>query len=108
MVNLYCRDTIGDMIRRASSRFGNKLAIAFRDKNLSFGELEQECCRFAHLMQQYGIGKGDRVAIIAYNSHYYPISFVGLSKIGAVQIPINYMLNGDEMAYIINTQNQRW
>jgi fatty-acyl-CoA synthase len=107
MANLYCRDTIADIVRRAALRFGGKTAIAFRETNLTFRQLEEECCRFAHLMQQYGIEKGDRVAIIAFNSHYYPISFAGLSKIGAIQVPINYMLNGDEMAYIINHSNSK-
>jgi fatty-acyl-CoA synthase len=107
MANVFCRDTIGDIVRRSSLRFGEKIAISFRNTNLSFKQLEEECCKFAHLMQQYGIEKGDRVAMISYNSHYYPISFVGLSKIGAIQVPINYMLNADEMAYIINHSRSR-
>jgi len=53
-------------------------------------------------MTRYGIRKGDRVALFAYNSHYYPISMMGLAKIGAIQVPINYMLNADEIAFIIN------
>ena len=53
-------------------------------------------------MTEYGVKKGDRVAIYAYNSHYYPISMIGLAKIGAIQVPINYMLNASEIAYIIN------
>jgi len=27
---------------------------------------------------------------------------LGLAKIGAIQVPINYMLNADEIAYILN------
>jgi len=58
-------------------------------------------------MARYGIGKGDRVAVYAYNSHYYPISMLGLAKIGAIQVPINYMLNAEEIAYIINHSGSR-
>ncbi len=96
------RDTIGDIPRRTAARFRAKPALIFRDITLTFEELERESCRFANLMLDMGIRKGDRVAINAYNSHYYPISFFGLAKIGAVQVPVNYMLNGDEIAYIIN------
>lgn len=53
-------------------------------------------------MLKFGIRKGDKVAILAYNSHYYPISLIGLGKIGAVQVPLNYMLNADEISYIVN------
>jgi fatty-acyl-CoA synthase len=102
MSNIINRDTIGDMARRAATKYGDKTAIIFRDQTLSFYDLERESRRFAHLMTKYGVKKGDRVALYAYNSHYYPISMIGLAKIGAIQVPINFMLNAEEIAYIIN------
>ena len=102
MSNIINRDTIGDMARRAATKYGDKTAIIFRDVKLSFFDLEREARRFAHLMKKYGVTKGDRVAVYAYNSHYYPISMIGLAKIGAIQVPINYMLNAEEIAYIVN------
>ena len=102
MGNRINRDTIGDISRRVATRYGDKTAIIFRDVTLSFALLEKEICRFANLMISLGITKGDRVAVDAYNSHFYPIIFMGLAKIGAVQVPINYMLNGEEIAYIVN------
>ncbi len=102
MSNIINRDTIGDMARRAATKYGEKIAIIFRDQRLSFYDLERESRRFANLMTRYGVKKGDRVAIYSYNSHYYPISMIGLAKIGAVQVPVNFMLNAEEIAYIIN------
>src|SRR4030042_1198992 len=102
MGNSMNRDTIGDISRRAATRYRDKTAIIFRDLALSFSLLEKEICRFANLMISLGITKGDRVAVDAYNSHFYPIIFMGLAKIGAVQVPVNYMLNGEEITYIVN------
>src|SRR5512136_1669575 len=102
MSNIINRDTIGDMARRAATKYGDKTAIIFRDLKISFYDLEREARRFANLMTSYGIKKGDRVAVYAYNSPYYPISLMGLAKIGAIQVPINYMLKAEEIAYIIN------
>jgi fatty-acyl-CoA synthase len=107
MSNIINRDTIGDMARRAATKYGHKTAIIFRDIRLSFYELEREARRFANLMSQYGIVRGDRVAVYAYNSHYYPISMLGLAKIGAIQVPINYMLGAEEIAYIVNHSGAR-
>ena len=90
MSNIINRDTIGDMARRAATKYGDKTAIIFRDTKISFYDLEREARRFANLMTSYGIKKGDRVAVYAYNSPYYPISLMGLAKIGAIQVPINY------------------
>ena len=107
MGNIINRDTIGDMARRAATKYGDKTAVVFRDIKLSFFDLEREARRFAHLMTSFGVKKGDRVALYAYNSHYYPISMLGLAKIGAIQVPINYMLNAEEIAYIINHSGSR-
>lgn len=102
MANKISRDTIGDISRRSAARYRDKVAIVFRDISLTFLALEQEICRFANLMLTLGISKGDRVALFAHNSHFYPIVFMGLAKIGGIQVPINFMLNGEEVAYIIN------
>lgn len=102
MTNKFHRDTIGDISRRSASRYPGDVAIIFRDKTLTFSDLEAEACRFANLMLEYGVKKGDRVAINAFNSHYYPISLLGLSKIGAAQVPVNYMLNSEEISYVIS------
>jgi len=107
MSNIINRDTIGDMARRAATKYGDKTAIIFRNIKLSFYDLEREARRFANLMTRYGVQKGDRVAVYAYNSHYYPISMMGLAKIGAIQVPINYMLNAEEIAFIINHSGSR-
>nr|HPJ40537.1 AMP-binding protein [Spirochaetota bacterium] len=102
MSNIHNRDTIGDISKRAAAKYSGKTAIVFRDLTLSFSDLNDAACRFAALMTKLGVKKGDRVAVNAYNSHHYPISFFGLAKIGAVQVPINYMLNGEEISYIVN------
>ncbi|HDQ03253.1 MAG TPA: long-chain-fatty-acid--CoA ligase [Deltaproteobacteria bacterium] len=102
MTGNFHRDTIGDISRRSAARYPERTAIIFRDKILTFYDLEEEACRFANLMLSLGVKKGERVAINAYNSHYYAISLLGLAKIGAVQVPVNYMLNCEEIAYVVS------
>ena len=63
MSNICYRDTIGDMARRAATKYGDKIAIIFRDLKISFYDLERQARRFANLMTSYGVRKGDRVAI---------------------------------------------
>ncbi len=101
MSNKMSRDTLGDISRRAAAKLNDKTAIVFRDKTLSFADLERKACSFANLMTRLGVKKGDRVAINSYNSHHYPISLLGLAKIGAIQVPINFMLNAEEVDYVV-------
>jgi len=101
------RDTIGDISRRAAARYPRKKAIRYKDTELTFLDLEQLSCRFANLMLGLGVRKGDRVAINSYNSHHYAISLLGLAKIGAVQVPINFMLNAEEVDYVVTHSGAR-
>ena len=36
-----------------------------------------------------------------------PISLLGLAKIGAVQVPVNYMLNAEEIDYVVTHSGAR-
>jgi len=42
MSNIIDRDTIGDMARRAATKYGDKTAVIFRDVKLSFYDRERE------------------------------------------------------------------
>jgi fatty-acyl-CoA synthase len=107
MSNKMNRDTLGDISRRAAARYADKTAIRFRDKELTYIDLERKACSFANLMLRLGVKKGDRVAINSFNSHHYPISLLGLAKIGAVQVPVNYMLNAEEVDYVVTHSGAR-
>ncbi len=54
------------------------------------------------LSEKLGVGKGDRVSILAQNSVTYLELFYGLAKIGAVFAPLNWRLVARELAYIVN------
>lgn len=47
------------------------------------------------------INKGDRVGILAYNSHRYKELIFAAAKIGAILVPINYRLNLSDSVHII-------
>ena len=48
-----------------------------------------------------GIAKGTRVAVLARNSHAFAALRFALARLGAVLVPINFMLKADEVAYIL-------
>jgi fatty-acyl-CoA synthase len=48
-----------------------------------------------------GVAKGDRVAVLARNSHAFAALRFALARLGAVLVPINFMLKAEEAAYIL-------
>ncbi|WP_347489802.1 long-chain fatty acid--CoA ligase [Desulfoscipio sp. XC116] len=77
-------------------------AIIFADKHTSFGELDLYTNRFARFLQDNGVQKGDRVAILAPNCHQNVISFFGALKIGAVVVQNNPMYVERELEHQLN------
>jgi fatty-acyl-CoA synthase len=76
-------------------------AVVDEDLRLTYEEFGRRCDRWSAALQRLGVGKGDRVAYIAPNTHALLESFYAVPQIGAVLVPINYRLIADDFAYII-------
>ncbi|MBT9486311.1 MAG: acyl-CoA synthetase [Rubrivivax sp.] len=101
------RHTLGDLLHRSAARHPHKLAIACGAVRWTYREFDALCDRLAAGLAQHGIAKGDRVAILARNSHAFAALRFALARLGAVLVPINFMLKADEAAYILRHAGAR-
>jgi len=67
---------------------------------LTYGELEAASARFANLLKELGVKKGERVLIRLPNSVDYPIAFFGCLRHGAIAVPTSTLLAAPEVAYL--------
>ena len=95
------RHTLGDLLHRGAARHPNKSAIACGETKWTYAEFDQLCNRVAAGLAQRGVGKGDGVAVLARNSHGFAALRFALARLGAVLVPINFMLKAEEVAYIL-------
>ena len=96
------RWVIADMIRRSAYRYPDKPALIFKDRTLTYSQLEEDCNRVANALTDLGVSKYDRVAILAHNTMDHVLTWIGCAKIGAIYLAINYLLRGKDIAYCIN------
>ena len=101
------RQTIGDLLRRTAQRLPAKLAIACGDTRWTYAEFDALVSRLAAGLAQRGIACGDKVAVLARNSHGFAALRFALARLGAVLVPINFMLKADEVAYILRHAGAR-
>ncbi|OGS51746.1 MAG: hypothetical protein A3J79_08120 [Elusimicrobia bacterium RIFOXYB2_FULL_62_6] len=79
---------------------------AFTDekRRMSYGELLRNTDRAADMFWQSGVRKGDAVAIVLRNSMEFVIAYFALSKLGAVSVPINYLVTKEsEIQYMLES-----
>jgi len=102
------RQTLGDLLRRSAERHPDKPAVACGDVRWSYAEFDRVCDRLAAgLAAEASVRKGDRVAILARNSHAFAALRFALARLGAVLVPINFMLKAEEAAYILRHAGAR-
>ena len=74
-----------------------KPAVIFREEEISFGQLRDQVLKLARALHSLGIGKGDRVAVYLPNCPQYVYSYLASFCLGAVGVPLDFMLKADEL-----------
>lgn len=96
------RNTLGDLLTRTVSRYRDKLALVYNDRQVTYRELNDLVNRTANGLRKRGVKKGDRLAMYSKNNLDFVIVEFALARLGAVLIPINFMLKENDISYILN------
>ncbi|MBC7436045.1 MAG: acyl-CoA synthetase [Bdellovibrionales bacterium] len=101
------RQTLGDLLRRTRQRYPGKVAIRCGATEWTYAEFDDTANRLAAGLATLGIAVGDRVAVIARNSHAFAALRFAVARLGAVLVPINFMLNSAEANFILEHSGAR-
>ncbi len=71
-------------------------------REITWNVFNEKANRFANLLIERGIKKGDKVSILLMNClEWLPIYF-GILKTGALAVPLNFRYSSDEIEYCVN------
>ena len=90
------------LLGESAARYPDKVAVVFKDQNLTYAQLDSETNRLANQLIKLGVVKGDRISIYLEKSLYSIISVYGILKAGAAYVPIDPMAPVKYINYIIN------
>jgi acyl-CoA synthetase (AMP-forming)/AMP-acid ligase II len=95
--------TFYDLIRRNAASYKNKSAWMEADDGatITFSEIKERVDRLGRGLRGIGLGREDRIAVLAKNSLEYFLLFGAASAVGAVMLPVNWRLSPDEIAFIL-------
>ncbi|WP_210491222.1 AMP-binding protein [Patulibacter sp. SYSU D01012] len=90
-----------DLVRAGARRWGARPALTYRDRTLSFADVDGLASRMANALIAGGVRPGTRVAILADNGPYsLSIDFACL-KARATRVPLNARLSSSEHARML-------
>jgi fatty-acyl-CoA synthase len=90
-----------EFMRRTRRLYADREGVVDGAARWSYGEFFARCDRASSALQALGVRQGDRVAYISPNTHAQLESFYAVPQIGAVLVPINFRLVGDDFKYLI-------
>jgi long-chain acyl-CoA synthetase len=92
---------LSQMLLSSVARAAAKPALVFRERPISYGQLDEAVARTAGALAGAGVGPGDRVAIVAGNVPEFVYALHGAWRAGAVAVPLNVMLTSEELSAIL-------
>ncbi|WP_331769633.1 fatty acyl-CoA synthetase (plasmid) [Embleya sp. NBC_00888] len=95
------RHGIADLLARSAARDPDKTAVVAGESRRTYAELDAQVHRTAGALADRGITKGDRVVVLSRNSHGFVVAYFALARVGAVSVPVNFMLTPAEVAYVL-------
>lgn len=93
--------SVGDLLHRTARRYPGKVAVVSGDLRVTYAEFDAAVNRAAHALAARGLRKGDRLALLSHNCWQYAVLTFATARLGVVLVPVNFMLNADEIAYIL-------
>jgi long-chain acyl-CoA synthetase len=105
--------SVPDMLRDHSTRFADHLALKYRRQGklqlLNYTQYYERALMVSRGLRKFGIGPGDKVAILSENRAGWVIADMGILILGAVTVPIyptstieqvEYMLKHSEAKFV--------
>ena len=91
-----------DMFQKVVLRHGEKVAFDSLEDQITYSQLHERIKFLAGALRDLGIGKGEKLAILAQNCTDYISYHYALACIGAVLVPLNIRHTDHEMLWMLN------
>ena len=97
--------SIGEFFRNAVKGNSTGVFIEISGEKITYQECFDRSLQTAAMFREFGITKGDRVALFLPNCPEFLYCWFGLSMIGAISVPINTAYKKDETFYILDNSD---
>jgi fatty-acyl-CoA synthase len=99
--------TLSDNVAAHARTQPHKIGVRDSLRALTYAQLNERASRLANALLGLGLVKGDRVALLAFNTLEWLEIYAALARAGLVAVPINFRLASPEIAYIVGHAQAR-
>ncbi|SFV12380.1 class I adenylate-forming enzyme family protein [Pseudoduganella namucuonensis] len=99
--NAVAAATVGELVAMAFAHYGDTTAYIDSGNNYSFSDVDAAATALANRLAGMGIGKGERIAVIALNQIEWVVAFFAAARMGAVIVGMNVRYRETELDYML-------
>ena len=99
--------TISGLFDLIAGEFPERPAVLTSDISITYREAQSMSRRWAAGLIALGLKAGEHVAIVMANYPELPIMKLAIARAGCVSVPINYLLQYDEMRYVLEQSKSK-
>ena len=99
--------SVGQVLAKRLAKHRDAAFIIADDRNLTYGEADRESNRVANGIEALGIAPGEAVLAMMPNVVEFILVWLGLGKLGAVQVPVNTAYRGNLLVHVVNDSAAR-
>jgi fatty-acyl-CoA synthase len=103
----WVRKTLWDVLVDAVANCAERDVLVLRDERIGYADLLQRARATASALHEYGVTRGDRVAVWLTNSVEWIVTMFAVARLGAVLVPINTRYADSETDYVISHSQPR-
>ncbi len=93
--------TIASILAESAVRHADRTAVVLGDLKLTYSQLWAHARQYARVLEDQGIGPGDKVALLLPNTPHFPLTYYGALALGAVCVPVHALLKAEEIEYVL-------
>jgi len=97
-----------DFLHRAAYIYPDKTAVVSGQQRYTYRQLAERSGRLASALRSAGLGKGDRVATLLFNSPAMLEAHFGVPAAGGILVAVNNRLSSAEIGYILGHSGARY
>jgi len=103
--------TIPEMFLSVCNKFGNREVYSYKEegewKSLTFQQVRDMVETIAFGLTSIGVERGDRVAILSYNTPQWAMSDYAITSLGAVTVTVYHTLISPQIQYILDDSESK-
>ena len=95
------KTSIGKVFQERAEKYADRVFLRFGDQQITYAQANATANRYASVLADRGVGRGDVVGIMLRNSPNAVLMMLATIKCGAVAGMLNYHQRGDVLAHSI-------